>query len=89
MEINDGSTCDLKIIYREIPCGIVISENQFGKCLRATKQFAKGDLLYHGCMLLLDENEIDEEYRLITRINGFENGCTYTLNKHTHFVCNL
>lgn len=82
MEIN-GNT-----IYSEIPDGIIISERMYGKCLVATKEFSRGELIYHGKMMLLNNDEILDEYNL-TLVNPkthekIESFCK--LNKYTHFV---
>lgn len=81
MNIKDGT------IYSELPDGIKISNNKFGKCLIATKHFAKGQIVYNGCMILQQEETVMESYNLvITNVVNDKNYKDLKLNKYVHFV---
>jgi hypothetical protein len=70
-------------IYCSLPDGIEISENKYGKCLRASNKFAKDDFMYRGCMKLMDEKEVLDEYDLVISNRPNE---VYKLRKDTHCV---
>lgn len=72
-----------------LPDGITIGENSYGHALFSTKSFHKGEILYTGHMLLVNEDEILNEYNLHIINNDTTNNYTlnkYILNKYKHFV---
>lgn len=75
---------DGSVIYSEIPESIIISENKFGKCLISRKNFKKGEIIYRGKMVLLENDEIYENYDLI--ISNSNNYNNLKLNKNKNFV---
>jgi len=66
-----------KVIYSDLPDGIIISTNQFGRCLVATKFWEKGALVYQGHYQELEEDEYliivgDQQYETNT-VNSVKN----------------
>lgn len=78
-------TINNNIIISRIPDSITILQNSFGFALYSTKKFKKGDFIYNGLMLLVNENEIQDDYNLKI-IDHSNNISYYTLNKYKHFV---
>lgn len=74
------------IIESVLPDGIVIRKNRYGYALFSTKSFKAGDIIYNGCMMLVEEDKVNESYTLI--VKNIQGTCTtqYVLNKYTHFV---
>lgn len=73
------------VIESNLPYGVAIKQNRYGYALFSTKTFKEGDIIYHGCMMLKNENEILDEYKLVVT-DSHNNKLNFTLNKYTHFV---